>query len=106
MLIRLTTPMLMVMIAIALTGCSSIRSRNDTSAEAWTVFPGIQRDATDMAGTLTGKVQPLWTSALVGPVLLADVPFSLAMDTLALPYDLSEMGQKGKTQEPANSGAP
>ncbi len=89
---------LLIILAIALSGCSSIRSRYDTAPEDWTVFPGVQRDGTDMVGTLSGEVRPLWTSALVGPVLLADVPFSLITDTFALPYDLYEMGNKGKAQ--------
>ncbi len=86
---------LLILLAIALSGCSSIRSRSDMPPEKWTVFPGIQQDGSDMIGTLSGQVQPLWTSALVGPVLLADVPFSLVTDTLALPYDLYAMGDHG-----------
>lgn len=86
---------LLILLAIALSGCSSIRSRSDMPPEKWTVFPGIQQDGSDMVGTLSGQVQPLWTSALVGPVLLADVPFSLVTDTLALPYDLYAMGNNG-----------
>lgn len=91
--------LLWIIVAVALSGCSSIRSRYDTSPEDWTVFPGIQRDGSDMIGTLSGEVRPLWTTALVGPVLLADVPFSLVTDTVALPYDLYEMGNKNKPQE-------
>ena len=86
---------LFIVLAIALSGCSSIRSRSDMPPEKWTVFPGVQQDGSDMIGTLSGQVQPLWTSALVGPVLLADVPFSLVTDTLALPYDLYTMGNNG-----------
>ena len=85
-----------VLIASALSttiGCSSVRSRYDTPADQWTVYPGIQRDGKDMVGTLTGDVKPLWTSALVGPVLVADVPFSLVTDTFALPYDLYAMSR-------------
>lgn len=69
-------------------GCSSVRSRYDTPPEQWTVYPGIQQDGKDMVGTLSGDVKPVWTSALVGPVLVADLPFSLVTDTFALPYDL------------------
>ena len=86
---------LFIVLAIALSGCSSIRSRSDMPPEKWTVFPGIQQDGSDMIGTLSGQVRPLWTSALVGPVLLADVPFSLVTDTLALPYDLYAMENNG-----------
>ena len=99
MLNLITARTLLIVIAISMTGCSSIRSRYDTSAQDWTVYPGIQRDGTDMVGTLTGHVDPLWTSALVGPVLLADVPFSLVTDTFALPYDLYAINQAGKSQE-------
>ena len=94
----ITARTLLVVLVVTLTGCSSIRSRYDTSAENWTVYPGIQRDGTDMVGTLSGEVKPEWTSALVAPVLLADVPFSLVTDTLILPYDLYEIGQKGKPE--------
>lgn len=86
---------LFIVLAIALSGCSSIRSRSDMPPEKWTVFPGIQQDGSDMIGTFSGQVRPLWTSALVGPVLLADVPFSLVTDTLALPYDLYAMENNG-----------
>ncbi len=99
----ITARMFMIFIAIWLTGCSSIRSRYDTTAEDWTVYPGIQRDGSDMVGTLSGDVRPVWTSALVGPVLLADVPFSLVTDTFALPYDLYAIGQKGQSQAQAPS---
>ena len=96
----------MIVLAMTLSGCSSIRSRYDTAPEDWTVFPGIQRDGTDMVGTLSGEVRPLWTSALVGPVLLADVPFSLVTDTLALPYDLYEMGNKDPAQKATTTTTP
>jgi len=95
----ITTRTVIILLALTMAGCSSIRSRYDTSAADWTVYPGIQRDGSDMVGTLKGEVQPVWTSALVGPVLLADVPFSLVTDTFALPYDLYEIGQKGKNKQ-------
>ncbi|MEN9680129.1 MAG: hypothetical protein RLZZ627_22 [Pseudomonadota bacterium] len=95
----ITARTLMILLALATAGCSSIRSRYDTAAADWTVYPGIQRDGSDMVGTLKGEVQPVWTSALVGPVLLADVPFSLVTDTFALPYDLYAMGQKGNNKQ-------
>lgn len=80
--------LLMAGLLLMTTGCSSVRSRYDTPPEQWTVYPGIQRDGQDMVGTLSGDVKPVWTSALVAPVLVADVPFSLVTDTFALPYDL------------------
>ena len=92
----IATRTLLAIMALAIAGCSSIRSRYDTPEENWTVYPGVQRDGSDMIGTFEGKVTPVWTSALVAPVLLADVPFSLVTDTLALPYDLYEISQKNQ----------
>jgi uncharacterized protein YceK len=71
-----------------LSGCSSVRSRIDTPESRWTVYPGIQRDGNDLITTVEGKLNPAWTGVLVGPVLVLDIPFSLVLDTLALPYDL------------------
>ena len=71
-----------------LSGCSSVRSRIDTPESHWTVYPGIQRDGSDLVTTVEGKLNPAWTGILVGPVLVLDLPFSLVLDTLALPYDL------------------
>lgn len=85
---------LMTCILATSIGCSSVRSRYDTPPENWTVYPGVQRDGQDMVGTLSGDVKPLWTSALVGPILVADVPFSLVTDTFALPYDLYAMSHR------------
>ena len=99
----ITTRTLIVVLAVTMAGCSSIRSRYDTAEQDWTVYPGIQRDGADMVGTLTGEVRPLWTSALVGPVLLADVPFSLVTDTFALPYDLYAIGTAGKNPSPPSA---
>ena len=74
--------------ALLNTSCSSIRSRTERPADQWTVYPGVQRDIADLEAAFEGKFKgPAWTAAVVTPFLLADLPFSAAFDTLALPYD-------------------
>ena len=74
------------------TGCSSIRARNDQREDQWTVYPGIKRDVADLGDAFGGKIKgDSWSPAVVVPILLADMPCSTAMDTVALPYDLFRM---------------
>lgn len=78
-----------VFVSIFIFGCSSIRARNDTAAEDWTVYPGVQQDVKEMGEILSSqRKEPVWVKGLVTTILIADLPFSAVFDTLAAPYDL------------------
>lgn len=86
-----------------LSGCSSVRSRVDTPESRWTVYPGVQRDGVDLVTTVEGKLNPAWTGVLVAPILVLDLPFSLVLDTLALPYDLYVISEPAEDTSNSNS---
>ena len=84
----------LALIAGVMTGCTSVRARTEMPPDDWKVYPGVRRDVTDLADTFDGKLKgPAWTSAMVVPILLGDMPFSTVVDTGALPYDLYRIKQ-------------
>jgi len=69
--------------------CSSIRARTEIPNKEWTVYPGIRQDIKDTGGVFSGKrSDPGWVKGLVTTILIIDLPFSVAFDTLVMPYDL------------------
>lgn len=91
-----TSKIILILLALStsvISGCSSIRSRYDAPESHWSVYPGVQRDGSDLIDTFEGKTKPEWTSVVVVPVLLLDVPFSLILDTILFPYDAYIMAQ-------------
>lgn len=79
---------MLALIVVTVSGCSSIRSRTETPSEEWTVYPGVQQDGSDLLKAFEGNLKgPQWTMAVVVPFLIADTPFSVLLDTVALPYD-------------------
>ena len=84
----------LALIAGVFTGCTSVRARTEMPTGDWKVYPGVRRDVTDLADTFEGKLKgPAWTSAIVVPILVGDMPFSTVVDTGALPYDLYRIQQ-------------
>lgn len=84
-------------------GCSSIRARTETSDKEWTLYPGIQQDIKDIDGLYSSKnSDPGWSKGLVTTILILDLPLSVALDTIAAPYDLyriytpNNSGEKNK----------
>ncbi len=87
-------PATLVVLALLISGCSSIRARTELNPDHWQVYPGIQRDVSDLGDAFSGKLKgPAWTPAVVVPMLVGDLPFSTAFDTLALPYDIYRIEQ-------------
>ena len=87
---------------VALSGCTSLRSRVDRADADWMVYPGVATDFTDLGKAFEGKLKgPEWTPVVVVPMLLADLPISAAFDTVALPYDLTRIALR-----PAGDSAP
>jgi uncharacterized protein YceK len=79
-------------------GCTSIRTRTELPAADWKIYPGVQRDVADLGLAFEGKLKgPAWTPVMVVPILIADAPFSGALDTLALPYDLYRLEAEPET---------
>lgn len=90
---------MLALIVVTVSGCSSIRSRTETPSEEWTVYPGVQRDGTDLADAVQGNLKgPQWTMGFVVPFLIADLPFSMILDTVALPYDGYVVSQNPSAQ--------
>ena len=88
------TPRLLTVAALALltlmhSGCTSIRARTEMPDNDWKVYPGMRRDVSDLDDAFTGKLKgQAWSPTMVVPILVADMPFSATLDTLALPYDI------------------
>lgn len=79
----------LVFMSFLISSCSSIRARTDTSDKEWTVYPGIRQDIKDTGGVFSGKSSdPGWVKGLITTILIVDLPFSAAFDTIVMPYDL------------------
>ena len=87
-------------------GCSSIYGRGDNRFYPG-VYPGLQYRQADYVEGSKGK--PPLTSGYDDPVYdrakserrlgaLIDFPFSIALDTILLPWDLAYWGLKGRSQ--------
>lgn len=77
------------LLSILVSGCTSIRTRNEMLRENWDIYPGVQRDVTEIGDAFSGKLgKPGWINAVIAPILLIDLPLSATFDTIALPYDL------------------
>ncbi len=89
-----------VFMSCLILSCSSIRARTETPNKEWTVYPGIRQDIKDTGGVFSGKSSdPGWVKGLVTTILIVDLPFSAAFDTIVMPYDLYRI------YVPNNSGA-
>jgi uncharacterized protein YceK len=79
----------LVFISSFILGCSSIRARRETPDKEWTVYPGIRQDIKDTGGVFSDKnPDPGWVKGMVTTMLILDLPFSAAFDTVVMPYDL------------------
>jgi uncharacterized protein YceK len=85
----------LTLITLAGSGCTSIRARTELSPADWTLYPGVRRDVSDLGDAFEGKLNgPGWSPFMVAPILIADLPFSAGLDTLALPYDVNRVASK------------
>ncbi|GAB6048608.1 hypothetical protein JCM19379_24380 [Methyloparacoccus murrellii] len=88
----------LALLALLEDGCSSVRSRTELEPQDWMVYPGVRRDISDLGAAFEGKLKgPSWTPAMVVPILVADLPFSTALDTVALPYDIYQVQRQPET---------
>ena len=93
---------MLTLFVVTMSGCSSIRSRTETQPEDWTVYPGVQRDGSDLLKAFEGNLKgPQWTMAFVVPFLIADTPCSVLLDTVALPYDVYLVSQNNSQENNA-----
>jgi uncharacterized protein YceK len=93
-------PVAVAVLVIVIGGCSSVRSRTEMATDDWKVYPGVRRDFSDLDDAFAGKLKgPDWTPAMVGPILVGDIPFSSLVDTAALPYDIYRV--ENKPDEPS-----
>lgn len=77
------------LVSILVSGCSSIRARTETPDKQWIVYPGIHRDIKDTGGLFRSKnSDPAWAKGMVATMLVIDLPFSAVFDTVVAPYDL------------------
>jgi len=81
----------LVLVGIAAAGCASFEQRgiaafNPDDPSPWTIYPGAKHDARIVRSAFGGDNLGgfAWLKA---PVALLDLPFSIAADTLCLPYD-------------------
>jgi uncharacterized protein YceK len=92
-----------VFMSFLILGCSSIRARTKTSDKEWTVYPGIRQDIKDTGELFSGKSSnPDWIKGVVATILIVDLPFSAAFDTVVMPYDLYRIytpNYSGEAQE-------
>jgi uncharacterized protein YceK len=94
-----------VFISSHILACSSIRARTETPNEEWTVYPGIQRDVKDARGVFSGKSSdPGWAKGMVTTLLIIDLPFSAAFDTVVMPYDLYRIYASNYPEQNAKKG--
>lgn len=81
-----------IIVALSVTlasGCTSIRTRADLLRDDWQLYPGLRQGVADFGSALSGDLRkPAWLNGVLAPLLLADLPVSAALDTLALPYDI------------------
>ena len=85
-------------LTLCLQGCGTIASRSEyREPEAWPVYPGTHYDLTGItmcfSGTAMGTSpscgQKIAMYTLVPICLLVDLPISILLDTLLLPYDIN-----------------
>ncbi len=95
------TILLMLFCVVALTACSSIMQRKTEippvgQTNPRYLYPGVQYDAVGMAFFVSDDSAEAKGFALIYlPMLLLDLPFSAALDTVFLPYDVCRMGIGG-----------
>jgi uncharacterized protein YceK len=87
-----------MLLSMAMLGCSSLRARTDIVDEnnEWKVYPGVRQDVKEMGRIVKGRpmkpdtesAEPGWVRGVVAVILVLDLPFSLVFDTLVAPYDL------------------
>ncbi|MGZ8196330.1 MAG: YceK/YidQ family lipoprotein [Methylosarcina sp.] len=87
-----------VFLSVFTLGCTSIRARNDDSeANEWTLYPGVQLDAKELEKLSRGeplksfsddRSGPGWIKGMIATILVFDLPFSTVFDTVVAPYDL------------------
>lgn len=79
-----------VFLSIFMSGCSSIRARNEIPDQEWTVYPGVQQDVKEMGQLFSSgeRPEPTWVKGLITSILIVDLPFSTVFDTVVAPYDL------------------
>jgi uncharacterized protein YceK len=91
-------------LVLAGTGCGSINTR--TSGDDWLcskryVYPGLEADAKMMVAPWSEETKDSSTHAasyVYIPVGLFDAPFSMAVDTVILPYDVWMVTAGGKSR--------
>ena len=80
-----------------LTSCVSLTTRKQTSTSNISPYPGVATNLYFFC--LTGSTgHPL--GFLLGGILLADLPFSFALDTILLPSDLASVLKREKQSSP------
>lgn len=87
-------------------GCSSMELRQTPSVrdeKKWSIYPGVRMDADFLRMTFAphgeGERIASRTVGLLFPVFVIDLPFSLVLDTILLPYDLARTaGERQRTQ--------
>ena len=104
-----SSPLLLAALALItglVSGCSTVRARTEMPSDDWKVYPGIRRDVTDLEDAFAGKLKgPAWTTTMVVPILVGDMPFSTVVDTGALPYDIYRI-QQLETPEAVTTALP
>ena len=92
-----SSPLILAALALItglVSGCTTVRARTEMPSDDWKVYPGIRRDVTDLEDAFAGKLKgPAWTTTMVVPILVGDMPFSTVVDTGAFPYDLFRIQQ-------------
>jgi len=84
--------MILGMLAI-LSGCVSIAERRDAAGPIG-VYPGVSYDAWAASAVFADDPQEQAAGIWVLPFVLIDFPFSLVLDTIMLPWDLSDSREK------------
>lgn len=78
-----------ILLGVAMLGCSSIRARNEIPNEKWMVYPGTRKDAEDMGEIFKGeRAEPGWIQGIITTMLIIDLPISTTFDTVVVPYDV------------------
>ncbi|MDD5461191.1 MAG: YceK/YidQ family lipoprotein [Methylococcales bacterium] len=89
-----------ILMSLLMLNCSSIRARNDISANEWTVYPGIKKDIKETGELFGGKrSESGWVKGLITSFLIIDLPFSAVFDTIVAPYDLYRINASESTVE-------
>jgi uncharacterized protein YceK len=96
-----------VLLGILASGCSSIRARTETLHQGWMVYPGVRQDIKELDEVFSGeRPESAWVNGLVASMLVLDLPFSTVFDTFVLPYDLNRVYTRkasGDTRESSDA---